>query len=418
MNIPKITRKLKEQIHIFSGKLSVRLPRVVGRFTEEMIYGIQSRGTVKLSEIARSLDEQIQLKKVIDRLSNNLGRERLGEAIMKELLKEGSKKIQEQTLLVLDITDITKPYAEKMENLARVRDGSCGELTNGYWLCEVVGVEKGSSKIIPLYKELYSQEASDFVSENHEIEKALQKVSRATSNRGVWVMDRGGDREVLYKFMLNHKQKFLVRLVGRRNLIYRGRVFLARQLAEKCPLPYADTLIKERQGKEKVYFIEYGFRKVKLPGREEPLYLVVIKGFGEEPMMLLSNVEMRKNRSVLWWTVKAYITRWRIEETLRFIKQSYQLEDIRVLTYRRLRNMMSLVLAASYFASVYLAEGVKLRILAKYILHAAKRIFGIPDFRYYAVADGIKELLFGSKQGTIRKIRPPNENLQLCLFNP
>jgi len=418
MNIPKITRKLKEQIHIFSGKLSVRLPRVAGRFIEEMIYGIQSRGTVKLSEIARSLDERIRLKKVIDRLSNNLGRAGLGKAIVEEVLREGSKKIQEETLLILDISDITKPYAEKMENLARVRDGSCGALTNGYWLCEVVGVEKGSSKIIPLYKELYSQEASDFVSENHEIHKALQKVSSATNHRGIWVMDRGGDREALYAFMLRNKQKFLFRLVGRRNLIYRGRTLLAQKLVEHCPLPYADTLIKERKGKEKVYFIEYGFRKVKLPGRDDPLYLVVIKGFGEEPMMLLSNVEMRKNRSVLWWAVKAYITRWRIEETLRFIKQSYQLEDIRVLTYRRLRNMMALVLAASYFASVYLADGVKLRILAKYILHSAKRIFGIPDFRYYAIADGIKELLFSSKQGTIRKIKPPRENLQLCLFKP
>jgi hypothetical protein len=35
----------------------------------------------------------------------------------------------------------------------------------------------------------------------------------------------------------------------------------------------------------------------------------------------------------------------------------------------------------------------KLEILALHVLRAAKRIFGIPDFRYYSLADGIKEVL-------------------------
>jgi hypothetical protein len=121
--------------------------------------------------------------------------------------------------------------------------------------------------------------------------------------------------------------------------------------------------------------------------------MVIVRGFGEEPMMLLTNVEMRKKRSVFWWAICAYLTRWRIEETIRFIKQSYNLEDIRLLTYERLRNMMALVLAGSYFAAVYLGMRAKLEILTAHVLKAAKRIFGIPDFRYYAIADGIRELL-------------------------
>ena len=101
---------------------------------------------------------------------------------------------------------------------------------------------------------------------------------------------------------------------------------------------------------------------------------------------------MRRNRKVLWWIVKAYITRWRVEDTIRFIKQSYDIEDIRVLTYDRLRNMVVLVLAASYFAAVWLGTNAKLNVLAMHAMNAAKRIFGIPDFRYYALADGIKAI--------------------------
>jgi len=48
--------------------------------------------------------------------------------------------------------------------------------------------------------------------------------------------------------------------------------------------------------------------------------------------MLLTSLPLRRNRRVLWWVVSAYWTRWRAEETIRFSKQSYQVEDIRVLT--------------------------------------------------------------------------------------
>ena len=108
--------------------------------------------------------------------------------------------------------------------------------------------------------------------------------------------------------------------------------------------------------------------------------------------MLLTDLPMRRNRKVLWWVVSAYLTRWRIEEAIRFVKQSYDLEDIRVLTYRRLRNMAVLVNAVAFFTAVVLGTRIKLEILATHLVTAAKRLFGIPNFRLYALADGIREV--------------------------
>ena len=71
MNIAKIAQKIQEQMQ-FSRKLSCGLPKVAGRFIGEALYGIQSRGSVRLNEIARSLDEGIALHKTITRLSNQL----------------------------------------------------------------------------------------------------------------------------------------------------------------------------------------------------------------------------------------------------------------------------------------------------------------------------------------------------------
>ena len=49
-------------------------------------------------------------------------------------------------------------------------------------------------------------------------------------------------------------------------------------------------------------------------------------------------------------TVEGYLSRWRIEAAIRFVKQSYGFENIRVMTCARIRNMASIVLASAYFA--------------------------------------------------------------------
>ncbi|MDD3545620.1 MAG: hypothetical protein PHG96_09730 [Kiritimatiellae bacterium] len=86
------------------------------------------------------------------------------------------------------------------------------------------------------------------------------------------------------------------------------------------------------------------------------------------------------------------MTCWRVEDAIRFIKQSYRLEDIRLLDYTRLKNMMAVVLAAAFFASCWLGESVRRGILVRNITRISKRLFGVPDFHYYAIADGIARL--------------------------
>jgi len=69
---------------------------------------------------------------------------------------KGAPGSGKRTLLVLDLSDIAKPCAWKMEYLARVRDGSSGEFVDGYCLCQVIGLENGATAITPLYSALYS----------------------------------------------------------------------------------------------------------------------------------------------------------------------------------------------------------------------------------------------------------------------
>jgi len=294
MNLAKVTGKLKEQIAIFSGKLSYGLPKTARRFVEEALYGIQSRQSVRLSEIGRSLNERIPLIKTINRLSFQLSRESLWQKVTDALLRLAAPSVDRDTLLVLDLSDINKPYAKSMEYLDRVRDGSAGELVDGYWTTQVIAAEVDESKVIPLYGRLYSIKAPDCFGENQEIFRAVTLVSRAVGNRGIWVIDRGGDRRILFDYLLTNHKRFIIRLTGNRTLIHKGEKAIALPLASMCSLPHTEIMVREEEKSEKIYRIRFGFCRVYLPDLPLPLSLVVVAGFGQKPMMLLTNLPLKK----------------------------------------------------------------------------------------------------------------------------
>jgi hypothetical protein len=88
--------------------------------------------------------------------------------------------------------------------------------------------------------------------------------------------------------------------------------------------------------------------------------------------------------------MESYFRRWEIEETIRYIKTVYGLENVQVLRYRALQNLMPIMLAATYYAAVELHIGERFKIMVGHIFRVAKRIFGIPSSKRYAVADGLK----------------------------
>jgi hypothetical protein len=399
MYFARTAQKLREQMVRFSGELSSGLPKVSRRFVAEMVFGIQARGSVRLTEVGRSLGERISLKKTEERLSRQLGRRGLDREIQRRLVEQAAPRIEDDTLLVLDLSDVTKKYAEKMENMGRVRDGSEKELGWGYWTLNIVGANTKGTKLVPLYGRLFSHAVGGHESENEEIREAVGEVAEVVGKRGIWVMDRGGDRRYIFNYLVPNKLRFLIRVRADRGLQTAQGIDSAVSLARSCPMVFHETIVREEAGQERLIHLACGLRKVRLPNRREELTLVVVKGFGQEPLMILTNLNVRRSRKSIWHVVVSYITRWRIEDVIRFVKQSYHLEDIRCLTYHRLQALMVLVTAAAYFAAVYLGLRMKLRVLAGHVLRASKRVFGIPDFRLYALADGIRQFLYSQTQG-------------------
>lgn len=377
----------------FSGIVFPRFSKPQEKFLRQMMFGIHAGQDVKLSSIGRCLGEEIELKKTEERLSHHLAAPGMAGRIHEEIARLGAERVGKDTLIVVDPTDIKKPYGRAMPYLATVRDGSAKELVKGYWACAAVACEVGKRRVTPLHLRLWSAEAPDFTSENDELLGVVDTIREATQGRGIYVIDRGGDRIRLFEPLLDRKLRFIVRMVGDRHLIIKDREVAAASHARSMALPYRETVVKVDGSQERRLELEYGSCEVRLPGREERLWMVVVRGLGSEPTMMLTNVAIGKGRRAAWFIVNGYLARWMVEETIRFIKQSYQLEDVRVLDYDRLRNLVALVLAVVYFTAVWLGESLKMSVLLTKATRMAKRFFGIPDFHYYAIADGVGALL-------------------------
>ncbi len=178
-----------------------------------------------------------------------------------------------------------------MEHLATVRDGSTGELHQGYWLCDVTAAETQGSEIVPLYQKLSSVAAKDFISENAEVLATVDLVRSHTQGRGIWTMDRGGDRKKLLGPLLDRGQHFVIRSTGQRTVIDRHRLQgSVAEVAGRCRLRHQARIVKIQDGQERTYELRYGAEPIHLPGRTEKLWLVVIAGSGEEPLMLLTHL--------------------------------------------------------------------------------------------------------------------------------
>ena len=136
-------------------------------------------------------------------------------------------------------------------------------------------------------------------------------------------------------------------------------------------------------------------------------------------MLLLCNLEPKDTEAKeVYKIVEIYLTRWKCDECYRYIKQSYNIEDIRVRSYNGIRNLVAIINAIAYFTSIYIGINLKLKLMVQKVFILSKRFFGIPSFFNYAMADGIFELLKKSNCGIFTNKKKDNsaDSIVLSLF--
>ncbi len=221
-----------------------------------MIYGIQTSQDVKLSASGRALNEPLALQKTTERFSRHLKAPGMAQVLNEQSVALAAARVRQETLMVIDPTDVRKTYAEHRPYLATVRDGSSGQLVPGYWACVAIACDPDKRRVSPLHQRLWSAEAPDFSSENEQLLQVIDTLRGPTQGRGMFVMDRGGDRLKLFKPLLDRKLRFIFRLVGDWNMVYRGRERTAAELGRDCALHFAESMIKADLETEKRFHLD------------------------------------------------------------------------------------------------------------------------------------------------------------------
>lgn len=395
------SHRFKAQLNKFSGIISRQFSKPKQRLIKEMIYGIQASKDVKLSNIGRSLQESIPLIKTEDRLSRNLADEDFTEVLNEEILRLGDDKVTNDMVIAIDPGDIMKPYAQAMEYLCGIYDGSAHQKARGYHLCQVTAANLEHNKIVPLYSEAFSSEEEGYVSIAEKMKDIIRKLKKRIGTAGTWAVDRQGDDVNLFDFFDSEHLSFVTRLKLNRWLSTHNKnggvvPVKAERLYKHMSLNHRAQITKIDDGKETVIDLKFGITKVMIYDKPQKwYYAVVITGFGAHPMVLLTNAEHVNvtDSKAIYKILEIYLTRWKCDECFRYIKQSYNLEDVRVRSYTAIRNITVIVNAIAYFTSIYMGLSLKLRIMVQKIFILSKRFFGIPSFFNYAMADGIFELL-------------------------
>lgn len=418
--------RFKMQINKFSGIISKGLPKIKSRMVKEFLYGIQASKDVKLSNISRSLKEEIPLIKTENRLSRNLASIDLTDHMNHQVLRLADDKIDDSMVIAIDPGDIMKPYAKAMENLCGIYDGSSHEEAKGYHLCQVTAANLSHDRIVPLYCEAYSNKVDDYPGFTEKLTGVISNVTQYIGKRGIWAIDRQGDDIDLITFFQKEQLQFVVRLKMNRYLHFGNnlnRQVKAERIHHHVKLNHKAHIYISKDGKEEFIHLDFGAVPVAFPDDPENWYtLVIIEGFGKQPMLLLTNKQINiHNSKQLWNIVETYLTRWKCDECYRYIKQSYNLEDVRVRSYNAIRNITVLVHAIAYFTSIYMGISLKLKVMVQKVFILSKRFFGVPTFFNYAMADGIYELLKTTKSGIIKfkgKTGINYQDFQLSLFPP
>jgi hypothetical protein len=210
-NYNRLAEKIKKKSKIFIDKVSGGLNKTEYRFLFQMFYGLLGSGSVLLSEISRSLEESITLKKTIERLSRNLKEFDKTEEVQSNYIKEVSKVINDETVFCIDHTDIAKPKSKELESMGRVRDGSTGKIENGYKILEIAALTKENKMPISVYSRVFSPEEDNYISENRETLDGFRYLSKKFGNIGIRTLDRGFDNKKLYGYFIGENEKFIIR---------------------------------------------------------------------------------------------------------------------------------------------------------------------------------------------------------------
>ena len=388
-NFTTNTYEMKREILNFSEKIAKKLSKSEKKFIQDIEYGIAASGSCLISDISRSLNEDIKLKNTIERLCDNLNSFDDTETLYNNYIEEIGDIYGKEPVVLFDDSDISKVYGKKFEDLDDVMDASSQDkkVTKGYHVCEATILTEKEKQLISVYSQIYSCKSKDFKSMNDYTFKSIEAAKKVLNRKFIGVFDRGYDDNKIIDYMDDNY--FVIRMNDRRVFLFKGKKKNVYEEAKKRKGKIRMTLWFDDNEEYEVYI---SHTKVTLPHNGKDYELVFCYGLSEErPLILLTNRKIHSKDDVIK-VVRLYFSRWRIEEYFRAKKQEYKFENIRLRTLKGINNL-NLFLTIHLGHINKLAEEINRKLLSIKIIEASKSIRNKVIIWMSQFARGIKKIL-------------------------
>ncbi len=412
VNFTSNTYRLKRKILNFTNKISKRLSKPERKFTADMTYGMLSAGSCLLTDVADKLHEDSKKINIVDRLSRHLDKGTPAEAIS-SYLQQIKKWAPSEPVIYIDDSDVVKPDGYKFESLGIVRDGS--ESTSvksiykkGYHVTEAC-VLTTSNHPVSIFSRIHSSAEKNYKSANTITFKAMEQ-GAALFGKATFCMDRGYDDNKMFLKLDSLSQDYVIRLKSNRKLLYHNKWTFATELCNRRKGKIKTSIFYK--GKNHEAYISHV--KVQITASRKDIYLVLVYGITDHPMMLATNKEIKSKDDVIK-VARIYFSRWKIEEYFRCKKQMFKFENFRVRKLHAI-NALNFYITLCMAFLAHMSMKAETNALKVSIIKSADPIKEKVYFCYYRLAKGILCILSYAKEGVrlwFKTKRPAYR--QLCL---
>ena len=406
------TYQMKRKILTFSNKISRHLSKPEKKFTADITYGILASGSCLLADVVDQLHEPSKKINVVDRLSQHLVKGTPASAAA-SYLQQVKKWVPADPVIHIDDSDVVKPDGYKFESLGIVRDGSESTSTKnvykkGYHVTEAC-VLTASNHPVSIFSRIHSSSEKDYRSANS---ITFDAIDQGTSlfGKATFCMDRGYDDNKMFLRLDGLEQDYVIRLTSKRKLLYHNKWTPATELRDRRKGKIKTSVFY--RGKDHEAYLSHV--RVQITASRKDIYLVLVYGITEHPMMLATNKEIKSKEDVVR-VARIYFSRWKIEEYFRCKKQVFQFENFRVRKLRAINALNFYITVCMAFLAM-VSMDPESNALKAAIIKTANPVKEKVFFCYYRLAKGISGILSYAKEGVrlwFRTKRPKYR--QLCL---
>lgn len=406
------TYTVKRSILKFGERIFGVLTRPERKFAADMTYGMLASGSCLLTGIVDELHEETKKVNTVERLSIHL-KEGVPESAREKYLRLIREWVPEEPVVLIDDSDVVKPEGYKFESLGIVRDGS--ESTDkknvykkGYHVTEAVTITRNRQPV-SIFSRIHSSVEKDYVSANAVTFEAIGEGVKLFK-KATFIMDRGYDDNKIFTMLNGMKQDYVLRLTAKRKVLYHNKWIPVTELRDRrkgkvrMDLRYHDS-------NHTAYLSHV---RVEITASRQPIWLVLVYGITEHPMMLAINKPIHSKEDMLR-VAKLYFSRWRIEEYFRCKKTVFDFENFRVRSLKAINALNFYISVCMSYLAFLSMKPDSSRLLAD-VMEAADPIKEKVCFLGYRLAAGVACILDCAHEGCKGWFKPIRKRFEQLSF--